>query len=562
MSELELFGLTDTLAYGRKPFVFSELKESISFDLYLNAQFNKTFVNPLLISEQEQVDYADVDIAIVTKVDFNRLVNLLPSSLSFSGSVELKKILYRIYYNIRKKASAITPYDYEIPIRQCNFSMIKSHTGRFYFVIRPSGDNNDSPKSVFGKNIRERLKFDALRTDIRGRQRIIKCEAFFDEFRHPIAVWDDTMGNIEIQEKMCKIIYEFSWYRYFGRLSLREDIYNESTPSARFLTVLVNSCLEILRASLFVPEFFRIGSSDNFIIRYIPMVRHTRIQEIIALLERIMPSDMVFSEKDMTVMRKYGVRHLLAAFTHKFAQSMITCRWPSDADQQPQSAIDAAYSSLLRYAIPIDMLDVDAIIAWLSPLTVLAYDDGEGVRGCDSVLHSQKKHNEIDYDTTYLSRTVTHSCHQEEEVVYPDTEQSPMLQVVFISSLSDIKRMVLTTLSGQITLTEKAIQCMDSSPYLKTHEVFDAYRILSGKMYKHFAYSEPLSTVLDDLLENKIVYEPDYDCHGDIIYNGTTYTRCKHLKIGNGEDPSQSFHILFDFCPDEQKIVVFASGSI
>ncbi|KJU85549.1 hypothetical protein MBAV_002257 [Candidatus Magnetobacterium bavaricum] len=332
-----------------------------------------------------------------------------------------------------------------------------------------------------------------MRTDVRGRYYTKQCEAFFDEFKQPVACWDDRVGNIEVQNKECKIIYEFAWQRYFKHLPLDEDIYNESTPSARFLNVLFNSCFEILRTSLFVPELFPISGSDRFIIRYIPMAKHPRIQEIIALLERIMPSDVVFSEKDMTIMRKYGVRHLLEAFTHKFARSMISDIKPSSTEQEPKSEIDTVYSSLLRNAIASDIYDIEAIVAWLAPLTMLA-NDGEEMRGCNFTLPSTNKHKEIEYSTTYPQETVGLLGHKE-DFAHQSTEQTPMLRGVLISSLSDIKQVVLTTLSGQITFTEKAMQDMDTSPYLRTYKVFDAYRILSGNMYKHFAYNAPLSTV-------------------------------------------------------------------
>ncbi|KJU82938.1 hypothetical protein MBAV_004862 [Candidatus Magnetobacterium bavaricum] len=399
-----------------------------------------------------------------------------------------------------------------------------------------------------------------MRTDVRGRYYTKQCEVFFDEFKHPIAFWDDRMGNIEFQERTCKIIYEFAWQRYFQHLPLDEDIYNGSTQSARFLNVLFKGCLEILRTSLFVPEFFPIDGTNRFIIRYIPMAKHPRIQEIIALLEKIMPCDMVFSETNQTIMRKYGVRHLLEAFTHKFAHSMIRDIKPPSTEQEPKSEIDTVYSSLLRNAIASNIYDVEAIIAWLAPLTMLAHD-GEGMRGCNFALPSTNKHKELDYVDSNLQETVGLLGHKE-DFAHHSTEKHPMLRAVFISSLSDIKQVVLTTLSGQVTLTEKAIQDMDTSQYLRPYQVFEAYRILSGNMYKHFAYNAPLSPVLDDLTENKIEYEPYYDCRGGITYNGTVYTTLKRLKIGHGQDPCLSFHILFDYCTDTHKIIVFASGSI
>ncbi|MFH0702894.1 MAG: DEAD/DEAH box helicase [bacterium] len=319
----------------KDPFILFELKGIETSELTklsgIEVQTKTIKINPIKekFIESEKLEPKEITINIdefefsFPKYDIKSLLSLLPDNPPFYNEGNFKTFVENIYKVASQQLPFIISEIDKEPALQKNKFQIEfakdpySPKNLFKIKIIPDKENfvEDKQKIIdeitksYNLNYKNSLIYD-----------YDKNPPIFNIEKTILPVFDPKNKKSEIKgSKVISTIESKSVLDYFLSTTVNID-FDRASDSFAFLNILSSMVFGLVKANLFLPEII-FEADDAFTVRYIPLVKDSKIQEMIDKLKQIMPVDICNNKNKF--LSQDGIVDLLSFFITYIVKSVL-----------------------------------------------------------------------------------------------------------------------------------------------------------------------------------------------------------------------------------------------
>ncbi|MBF0565488.1 MAG: DEAD/DEAH box helicase family protein [Nitrospirae bacterium] len=254
-------------------------------------------------------DYPDLSFS---KMDIDNLSLLLRDNPMFYKRGDFKSILLRIYKYATTKVDTILVDEDLTPPEGLDFYLFYTPKDELSGFLSPA---ESIPANISANKLAN--KSTTIPATIPGFMdgKQVKMEIPLAEFEAaPPNFTNLKFTGLKFTKQKGMVISVPALFDYFTTVSLNASA--TMTASAKFLNFTSSLALALIRAASFVPEVFSYDK-DEFTIRYVPLVNDDKVKSAMKYHREIMPVNMVFRQRDKTVLSKDGAYDVLSVYiTH------------------------------------------------------------------------------------------------------------------------------------------------------------------------------------------------------------------------------------------------------